>query len=123
MRELYFLTILDGINHFLSTATSVGLAIGVVAVAFYILFQLIEKQNIPAIKNWGIGLLILGTSSGLVNVFIPTTEQAAMIYGVGTIVDYVQNNEDIQKLPDKCVQALNMWVDNCLEEQQSHQNK
>lgn len=41
-----------------------------------------------------------------------------MICGVGTVVDYVQTNEDIQKLPDKCIQALDLWVDNCIEEQQ-----
>lgn len=118
MKELYFLTILDGVNNFLETATGIGLGIGLVLVVFYALLRLIEKQNIPAIKNWGIVLLSLGTSFGLVNVFVPTTEQATMIYGVGTVVDYVQNNEDIQKLPDKCVQALDLWVDQYLEEQQ-----
>lgn len=118
MKELYFLTILDGVNNFLSTATGIGLAVGTVLVGFYALFRLIERQNIPAIKNWGIVLLSFGASFGLMNVFIPTTEQATMIYGVGTVVDYVQNSEDIQKLPDKCVKALDLWVDQYLEEQQ-----
>ena len=118
MKELYFLTILDGIKTFLSTATGIGLAVGTVLVGFYALLRWIETHNIPAIKNWGIALISFGVSFGFVNVFIPTTEQATMIYGVGTVVDYVQNNEDIQKLPDKCVQALDMWVDNCIEEQQ-----
>lgn len=118
MKELYFLTILDGVNDFLGAVTGIGLAIGIIAIVAYGLVNLIEEQDIPAIKNWGITLLSLGASFGLINVFVPTTEQAAMIYGVGTVVDYVQNNEDIQKLPDKCVQALDMWVDNCIEEQQ-----
>ena len=118
MKELYFLTILDGVNSFLNTATGIGLVIGTVLVVFYALLRMIEKQNIPAIKNWGITLISLGVSFGFVNVFIPTTEQATMIYGVGTVVDYVQNNEDIQKLPDKCVKALDLWVDKYLEEQQ-----
>lgn len=118
MKELYFLTILDGVNSFLSAATGIGLAIGIIAIVAYGLIHLIEERNIPAMKNWGIVLLSLGASFGLINVFIPTTEQAAMIYGVGTVVDYVQNNEDIQKLPDKCAQALDMWVDKCIEEQQ-----
>ena len=118
MKELYFLTILDGVNTFLSAVTGVGLAVGTISVVFYALLRLIEKQNIPSIKNWGIGLLSLGTIFGLANVFIPTTEQATIIYGVGTVVDYVQNNEDIQKLPDKCVKALDLWVDQYLEDQQ-----
>lgn len=118
MKELYFLTILDGVNNFLSTATGIGLAVGTVLVVFYALLRLIEKLDMPSIKNWGIVLLSFGASFGLINVFIPTTEQATMIYGVGTVVDYVQNNEDIQKLPDKCVKALDLWVDQYLEEQQ-----
>lgn len=118
MKELYFLTILDGVNSFLSTATGIGLAVGTVLVGFYSLLRLIEKLDMPSIKNWGIVLLSFGASFGLINVFVPTTEQATMIYGVGTVVDYVQNNEDIQKLPDKCVKALDLWVDQYLEEQQ-----
>ena len=118
MKELYFLTILDGVNDFLSVVTGISLAVGIVAIVAYGLINFMEDQNFLALRNLGIILLSLGASCGLINVFIPTTEQAAMIYGVGTVVDYVQNNEDIQKLPDKCVQALDMWVDNCLEEQQ-----
>ena len=118
MKELYFLTILDGVNNFLHTATGIGLVVGTLLIVFYALLQMIEKLHYPALKNWGIVLLSLGASFGVVNVFVPTTEQATMIYGVGTVVDYVQNNEDIQKLPDKCVKALDLWVDKYLEEQQ-----
>lgn len=55
------------------------------------------------------------------NVFIPNTKQASFIYGMGTVVDYVQNNKDLQQLPDKCVQALDMWVDTFIEEQTNTQ--
>ena len=40
---------------------------------------------------------------------------------MGTVVDYVQNNKDLQQLPDKCVQALDMWVDTFIEEQTNTQ--
>ena len=44
-------------------------------------------------------------------VFTPSKEQMYMIVGVGTAIDYVQQNEKVQQLPDKCVDALNRWVD------------
>lgn len=123
MKELYLLTILDGVKNILSTLTGVGLFFGVILVAVYMCFRFIENQNIPSIKNWAITLLILGASLGLVNVFVPTTNQGLMIYGIGTVVDYVQTNDDIKQLPDKCVQALNMWADDCLEEQQKEEQQ
>jgi hypothetical protein len=80
--------------------------------------KLIENEEHPMLKKWGIALVCAALTCGLANVLVPTTQQAMMIYGVGTVVDYVQTNEDIKQLPDKCVQALDMWVDNCIEEQQ-----
>ena len=48
MKELYFLTILDGVNDFLGAVTGIGLAIGIIAIVAYGLVNLIEEQNIPA---------------------------------------------------------------------------
>lgn len=43
--------------------------------------------------------------------FIPTTNEALLIYGVGGTIDYLQENPTAQKLPDKCIKALDKWVD------------
>lgn len=45
-------------------------------------------------------------------VFIPSKEQLYVIYGVGTVVDYVKGSKEVQKLPDNAVKALNMWLEN-----------
>ena len=34
-----------------------------------------------------------------------------LIYGVGGSIDYLRNNTTAQKLPDKCIEALDAWVD------------
>ena len=44
-------------------------------------------------------------------VFTPSRNQMYMIVGVGTAIDYVQESESVKQLPDKCVDALNRWVD------------
>ena len=49
--------------------------------------------------------------SGIGLVFVPKTDEALLIYGVGTTIDYVDNNETIKQLPDKAVQALDKYLD------------
>ena len=47
---------------------------------------------------------------------IPTKQDMLLIYGVGTTLDYLQDNEKVQQLPDKCVDALEAWVESLSEE-------
>ena len=49
-------------------------------------------------------------------VFIPSKQDMVLIYGVGTTLDYLQDNEKVQQLPDKCVDALEAWVESLSEE-------
>jgi len=49
--------------------------------------------------------------SALLLIFVPTTEQAMLIYGVGGTIDYIKQNPTAKQLPDKCVKALDKWVD------------
>lgn len=52
-----------------------------------------------------------------INVITPTTEQAYLIYGVGSTIDYIQDNPKAKQLPDKYIDALNRWVDNISKEE------
>lgn len=124
MKELYFLTILDGLDVFL---TLVSVIIGIVAailLIFYVVWKSnsYDNENYPLLKSWSIGLSVSCALLCLLNVFIPNTKQASFIYGMGTVVEYVQNNKDLQQLPDKCVQALDIWVDTFIEEQNNNQH-
>lgn len=57
-----------------------------------------------------LAISVLGT------IFIPTKQDMMLIYGVGTTLDYLQDNEKVQQLPDKCVDALDAWVESLSEE-------
>lgn len=50
--------------------------------------------------------------SVLITVVTPTKEEAYFIYGVGSTIDYIQSNPKAKQIPDKCIDALNRWVDN-----------
>jgi hypothetical protein len=39
-----------------------------------------------------------------------------MIWGVGGTIDYVKSNATAKQLPDKCIEALDKWVDSLNEE-------
>ena len=61
--------------------------------------------------------------SVFINIFIPTTNEALLIYGVGSTIDYIKSNDTAKQLPDKCVKALDKWVDNLNEEKQENKQK
>ena len=50
--------------------------------------------------------------STLALVFLPTRNQLYIIYGVGGTIDYLKDNPTANGLPDKCIKALDTWVDN-----------
>ena len=48
--------------------------------------------------------------------FIPSTKNLLIIYGVGGTIDYLKENKDANKIPDKCVKALDKYLDDSLKE-------
>ena len=40
-----------------------------------------------------------------------------MIWGVGGTIDYVKSNDTAKQLPDKCIKALDEWVESMYEEE------
>lgn len=55
--------------------------------------------------------LIVSIVSVLGAIFIPTTKEMYVIYGVGGTIDYLKENETAKQLPDKVINALDKWVD------------
>lgn len=60
--------------------------------------------------------------SVFMNIFIPTTNQAFLIYGVGGTIDYIKSNDTAKQLPDKCIKALDKWVENLNEDNKQKEN-
>ena len=72
----------------------------------------VGKKNRMFFKRSAVALAI----SVVGIIFRPTKEDMMLIYGVGTTLDYLQDNEKVQQLPDKCVDALDAWVESLSEE-------
>ena len=60
-------------------------------------------------KKLAYTILIIST---LVVIFVPSENQLYKIYGIGGTIDYLKDNPTAKELPDKCIKALDTWVDN-----------
>jgi hypothetical protein len=66
-----------------------------------------DELNVKVLKRSGIVLAI----SLMGVIAFPSKKDMLLIYGVGTALDYIQENETAKQLPDKCIEALNVWVE------------
>lgn len=63
----------------------------------------LAKKVIKYIFPWFIVFTLLA-------VFVPFKSEMLEIIGIGTIIDYVQSNNTLQQIPDKCINALDLYI-------------
>lgn len=111
MSEIYWITRLDAANGLLVAFIAISAAVSVVFTILYFGGREEGWEIVPIIKR------VIKTSiptfiiSILLYVFTPTKEDMFLIYGVGGTVDYIKQNDKAKQLPDKCINALDAWVD------------
>lgn len=62
-------------------------------------------------KKYFVTALSVIVFSGIILTFVPKTNEVLLIYGIGTTIDYIDDNDTIKQLPDKAVQALDKYLD------------
>lgn len=109
MSEIYWITRLDGLRIFFIIAVVCAI-IAVVVMSAICYESYIEEDKQFHRKT--ITKLVIGIACGaMALVFLPTSNEALMIWGVGGSIDYLKANETAKQLPDKCIQALDAWVE------------
>lgn len=131
MNEIYWITRFDGICGFLSFIAV--LSVITTIVVFFIVLLSKSYSNIHPegcapwklhkdIYNkclyWSKRCAIVFFVSVFINIFIPTTNDALLIYGVGGTIDYIKSNDTAKQLPDKYIKAIDKWVDNLNEKEE-----
>ncbi|PXX23634.1 hypothetical protein [Hoylesella shahii] len=109
MSEIYWATRMDGINTFLISFIIPG---GLLFLCFFILSLILD--NSEKRERLGNALISVGYAisiAGVMLVFIPTTKEMLLIYGVGGTIDYIKSNDTAKELPDKAVKALDKYLD------------
>lgn len=129
MTEIYWITRLDAISDFLTIIAIVSFLISVVMVAFA-MYNRFEADDYAEggkyyncymqrfkifLKYFKRSILVIIVSC-VINVFIPTKNDALLIYGIGGTIDYIKSNDTAKQLPDKCIKALDKLVENLNEE-------
>ena len=123
MIEIYWITRLNMINGWLvgfSVISGIALLISLIAIpinygSFLSSTWESEKKSAKAalkvfkhIKKYS--LMVFCVAFPL-SVLTPTKNEALLIFGVGGTIDYIKSNETVKQLPDKCVEALDAWVE------------
>ena len=114
MSELYWLNVLGNLND-LGVTIAVLAVFAILAVGFWLLMSYGDEPS-PSIKKvfmYSIFTFVFGI---IMAIFIPSQKNLLIIYGVGGTIDYLKENKDANKIPDKCVKALDKYLDDALKE-------
>lgn len=112
MSELYWLTRLDSLHNWLSGLVFVGIALVVISIfCFFTDAEFSDQINFKRFKKLLISGITIILISTLIKTFIPTTNDAFLIYGVGGTLDYLQNDSVAMQIPSKCIEAADKWLD------------
>lgn len=69
------------------------------------------KSNLKFLKKLAKTSCIVFAICLLGVIVTPSTKEAYIIWGVGGTIDYLKQNKDAKQIPDKCVKALNCFLD------------
>lgn len=126
MSSIYWLIVLGALdNAFLG----ICIAMLIVACAFTFSYLLRydddctnDKTNL-LIKRFSIASWVIGIIALLGTVFIPSKNEMYAIYGIGTVIDYAKQNEELKETPDKLVKLTNTYIDTIQKELETNKNK
>lgn len=76
-----------------------------------------DKELYKSDKKWVKTFAIITIISALGIVFVPNQKELLTIYGIGGTIDYIKSNDTAKQLPDKCINALDKWVDSYVKEE------
>lgn len=110
MNEIYWITRLDALSMLFA------FMVGIPMICSFVWFLINHSEGKDTRAGWKkcrIASFVIGVL-GLV--FVPSKSDALLILGVGGAVDYIRSNETAKQLPDKCVDALDAWVESLSED-------
>ena len=135
MSEIYWITRLTYICDFLTAVAVVSFLISALMAAFAMCnrfeandyeeggkYYNCYMQKFKMFLSYFKRFIFVTIIACLINFFIPTTNEALMIYGVGGTIDYVKSNETAKQLPDKYIKALDKWAENLTKEENLKEN-
>ena len=109
MNEIYWITRLDGIQAFFAICTI--LVVFAIIILFINILILNGEDEKTKSQKWLKKLFCSLPFFILPLIFIPSTKDALLIYGLGGSLDYIKGNDTAKKLPEKAVMALDRYLE------------
>ena len=123
MNEIYWLTRVDTLNTIFGWMIAIPVIVGIIMFIVF-LMSMDDLRNDEIDENWLSfkkyckkfrNVLLPVFVAGILGTgFCPTKNDMLLIYGVGGSIDYLRSNPTAQKLPDKCIEALDAWVESLI---------
>ena len=122
MNEIYWITRLGMINVWLIIFSLIS---GIIMVVLAIVYIVAKSENDEPLINGVKSNLKTSTMVFFIclplTILTPTKDEALLICGVGSTIDYIQDNETAKQLPDKVVNALDVWVESLSDDKEKQQ--
>lgn len=124
MLELYLISRI-GVIHVFAVAMTIIFCISTIAFLFCSIVTdewsgelCYSEWQRSMLRKYGKRCFIVFIISALIAILTPTKNEAYIIYGVGGTIDYLQSNDKAKQIPDKCIDALDKWVESLNKEKE-----
>lgn len=121
MNELYWIGRCAIVNEIAGVALIAGLIAAVVLgiIALIVLPECdLNDKKWDNIRSLFKKITIVCAFSALFYAFVPSQKEMFLILGIGGTIDYLQSNEKAMQIPDKCIDAIDAWVESLVEEKE-----
>lgn len=106
MSEIYWITRLDAIQALLFILSTLSIIAVIVCFIRWVDNDIKNGKAKHFVISVFVSLFLM-----IALVLTPSTKDAIMIWGVGGTIDYIKSNDTAKQLPDKCIKALDKFVD------------
>lgn len=116
MSDLYWLNVLGYLHNVGAAITVLSLLVSFSLALWLFMCAEDGEEALPIIKKVFKGSMFAIVFGVVMVIFIPSQKNLLIIYGVGGTIDYLKENKDANKIPDKCIKALDKYLDDVLKE-------
>lgn len=116
METMYWITRLDALNLTFCILLTISIFGTIVFIVVNIISATSEfegvREGAKIVKQKLTLFVVILIISTIGCIFIPNTNEALVIYGVGETLEWIKDNDKVKQLPDKAVEALSIYLDN-----------